>query len=246
MDSRTRTKIIKLSLTIIIIIAIIFTAIFWFITYNEEGETNIPFKVSKIVIVSSTEGISNATSEKESWSMNINQNNDIYLYIDKNQHYGKTELIESVKISNFDIVKESDKGETKIYKTTTDENQMFRNTQEFEVNELKYKGALESNIKQSKISNQGGLVVFRCANNNIAQYAANDVTEVRHNQLLQMTDVNEQDIRLSMEFDLEIKIVNRKTYKATVSLQLPVDGVIAEGTTSLEITDLEHIVFKII
>ena len=49
---------------------------------------------------------------------------------------------------------------------------MFNNTQEFEINELTYEGNLESNIKQSKISNQGGLIVFRCANNKISKYSS--------------------------------------------------------------------------
>ena len=123
---------------------------------------------------------------------------------------------------------------------------MFNNTQEFEIKEITYTGDLESNIKQSKISNQGGLIVLRCANNNISQYSANDVSEVNYNQLLQMTNVTEEDLKLTISFDLEIKVVNKKTYQTTVELELPVDGVIANGTTNKEITDLEDIVFKII
>ena len=43
-----------------------------------------------------------------------------------------------------------------------------------------------------------------------------------------------------------IVIVNKKTYQTTVELELPVEGVITNGTTNQEITDLEDIVFKII
>ena len=84
---------LKLALTIVIIVAIIFGAMMWLLTYHEEGETNIPFKISKITIVSSTDGIQSDNSESQ-WALNVNQNNDIYLYIDKNKNYGKTELIE--------------------------------------------------------------------------------------------------------------------------------------------------------
>lgn len=245
MNDKIRKKILKISLTIIIIISILFVAMMWILTYHEEGETNLPFKISKIVIVSSTDGVQNDSSQTQ-WAMDVNQNNDIYLYIDKNSNYGKTELIENVKISNFNIIKETNKGEIKIYKTTIDEDKMFNNTKEFEINELTYEGDLESNIKQSKISNQGGLIVFRCANNKVSQYISTDATEVNYNELLKMTNVSEEDLNVSISFDIEIKIVNRKTYQATISLDLPVEDVITNGTANVEITDLEDIVFKII
>lgn len=245
MDNRTKNKMLKLSLTIAITISVIFIAMMWLLTYHEEGETNIPFKISKIILVSSTDGVQNNNSQTQ-WAIDVNQNNDIYLYIDKNKNYGKTELIENVKITNFNITKETEKGEIKIYKPTTEENKMFNNSQEFEVKELTYNGDLESNIKQSKISNQGGLIVFRSANNKVSQYLADNVTEVNYNQLLQMTNVSQEDLKFNISFDIEIKIVNKKTYQATVSLELPVEDVITNGTTNVEITDLEDIVFKII
>ena len=105
---------------------------------------------------------------------------------------------------------------------------------------------MESNIKQAKISNQGGLIVFRCANNNISQYLSDEVTEVNYNQLLQMTNVAQEDLNLNISFDIEIKIADKKAYQATISLELPVEDVISNGTTNLEITDLEDIAFKII
>lgn len=248
MNDRIKSKILKISLTIVVTISILFAVMIYLLTYHEEGETNIPFKISKIVVVSSTDGTQSATQQANGaqWSIDVNQNNDIYLYIDKNKNYGKTELIENVKISNFNITKQTEKGEVKIYKTTTEEDKMFNNSQEYEINELTYQGELESNIKQSKISNQGGLIVFRCANNNVSRYTADNVTEVNYNQLLQITNVMQEDLKLTISFDLEIKVVNKKTYQATVSLELPVGDIITNGTTNLEITDLEDIVFKII
>lgn len=248
MNYQTKNKIVKIILSIVITISILFVVMMYLITYHEEGETNIPFKISKIVVVSSTDGTQSETVQANGaqWAIDVSQNNDIYLYIDKNKNYGKTELIENVKISNFNVTKQTEKGEIKIYKTTTEENKMFNNTGEFEISELTYEGDLESNIKQSKISNQGGLIVFRCANNNVSKYTADNVTEVNYNQLLQMTNVSQEDLKLTISFDLEIKIVNKKTYQATVSIELPVEDVITNGTTNLEITDLEDIVFKII
>ena len=248
MNERMKKKILKISLSIVIAISILFVIMMYLITYHEEGETNIPFKISKIVVVSSSDGIAKDASQSNGaqWALDVNQNNDIYLYIDKNKNYGKTELIENVKISNFNITKENDKGQMKLYKPTTEESKMFSNVQELEMEELIYTGELESNIKQSKISNQGGLIVFRCANNHVSQYSANNVTEVNYNQLLQMTNVKQEDLKAKISFDIEIKVLNKKTYHATVSLELPVEDVITKGTSNLEITDLEDIVFKII
>lgn len=245
MDYRTKNKILKISVTIVTVISVLFIAMMWLLTYHEEGETNIPFKISKIVIVSDTNGSQTANAEMP-WVIDVNQNNDIYIYIDKNKNYGKTELIENVKISNFRITKKTETGEIKIYKPTEEEDKMFRYAKEFEINELIYVGDVESNLKQLKISNQGGLIAFSCANNNVSQYTSTDATEVKYNQLLQMTNVSEEDLKFSILFEIEIKIVNKKTYQATVSLELPVEDVITNGTTNLEITDLEDIVFKII
>lgn len=245
MDNKTKLKIIKTALSIIIVTSIIFIIAMWLLTYNEEGETNIPFKISKIVIVSSTEGTQNNNSQMQ-WSLDVNQNNDIYLYIDKNKNYGKTELIENVKISNFNIIKTSNKGETKIYRPTTEEDKMFNNINEFEINELTYIADIESNVKQLKISNQGGLIVFRCANNKISEYISNEGTEINHNELLKMTDINSEDLKFSIKFNLEIKILNKKTYQTSIELELPVEDIISNGRTNLEITDLEDSVFKII
>lgn len=245
MNYKTKNKIVKIILTIAITISILFAVMMYLLTYHEEGETNIPFKISKIVIVSSTDGVP-TSNQQEQWAIDVNQNNDIYLYIDKNKNYGKTELIENVKISNFNITKQTEKGQIKIYKTTTEESKMFSNAKELEIKELTYKGDIESNIKQSKISNQGGLIVFRCANNNVGQYLSATATEVNYNQLLQLANVTQEDLKLSISFDLEIKIVNKKTYQTTISLELPEKDVINKGTTNIEITDLEDIVFKII
>ena len=49
--------------------------------YQVEGESNMPFKLTKISIVESVEGIETESAE-EKWNINVNQNNDIYIYIE--------------------------------------------------------------------------------------------------------------------------------------------------------------------
>ena len=158
---------------IIMITAIVFVILcvtgILILRYQVEGESNMPFKITKISIVESVEGnaIQGAT---EKWNLNVNQNNDIYIYIEKNSNYGKTEIIEEVEINNIVINKQKEKGELKLYKPVVDEKRMFINSVENEITGITYKGELESNIKEQKISNQGGIIAFRYGINNISQY----------------------------------------------------------------------------
>ena len=44
--------------------------------------------------------------------------------------------------------------------------------------------------------------------------------------------------------DITIKIESGKEYKANIELDLPIEGVIENGTSSQEITDTKNIIFK--
>ena len=151
MHERTKAKIIKIILTIVISISIIFALMILVLRYHVEGETNLPFKISKIVIVSSIEGTEEAQAENI-WAINVNQNNDIYLYIEKNENYGKTEIINTIKLSNFQIQKETTNGNITVYKPSSEENRMFNNILENEIKELTYTGETEANLNQLKIA----------------------------------------------------------------------------------------------
>ena len=71
-----------------IVIMVIILAVLMFILgitilkYNVEGETNMPFKVSKISMVSTVNGQDVENSDKK-WDISVIQNNDIYVYIEK-------------------------------------------------------------------------------------------------------------------------------------------------------------------
>ena len=51
MNERIKKKILKISLSIVIAISILFVIMMYLVTYHEEGEGNLPFKISEIVIV---------------------------------------------------------------------------------------------------------------------------------------------------------------------------------------------------
>ena len=106
-----------------------------------------------------------------------------------------------------------------------------------------YKGTLESNLKNLEIANQGGIVVFRYANDKVAEYTSNDEV-INHNELLKKANVNEEDLKGKISFDFTIVTESGKEYKANMSFDLPVNGVVENGTTSQEITDVSNIIFK--
>ena len=137
----------------IIMIAMIITIILFVVgiislKYHEEGEVNLPFKLSKIVIISDVEGTDNKTENK--WDINVNQNNDIYIYIEKNNDYKYTEAIENIKLDNFNIEQKLDIGQKKLYKPEVDvESKLFKNVEENEVKDIIYQGSLNSDIKNT-------------------------------------------------------------------------------------------------
>ena len=236
-------KIFHIIAIIIIVFVILCVAGILALRYQVEGESNMPFKITKISIVESVEGAeTEGTGEK--WNFKVSQNNDIYVYIEKNSGYGKTEIIDSVEINNIAINKKNETGETKIYKPVTDEKRMFINSQENEVTDIIYKGELESNIKEQKISNQGGIVAFRYAINDISQYISEKDVEIDHSQLLKLTNIKQEDLQTKLEFNIIIKLTSGKKYQATVAIDVPSDEIIEKGTVGVEITDLNDIIFK--
>lgn len=238
------TKQFHICMVALIVLAILFVVGVVSLKYNVEGEGNLPFYVSKISIISNVEGFDVEDNENK-WNLQVNQNNDIYLYIKKNDDYKDTEIIESVKLNNFNIEQNSKIGEVKLLKPDSNiESAIFKNNTENETNEIEYIGDMNSNIKEMKISNQGGLVVFRYAINNIGNYISNDDEEINHSELLKKLNVNDDDLKFKVTFDICITLNSGKAYKSNISLELPVNDVVNQGTQSTELTDLENIVFK--
>ncbi len=243
MYRNSRKKIIHVITIIVIIFAVFCIAGILALKYQVEGEANLPFEITKISIIESSEGIEQEGLE-EKWNFNVNQNNDIYIYIEKNSKYDKTEIIEEIKIDNIIINKTNPKGETKLYKPVKDEKIMFKNIAENEISEITYTGELESNIKEQKISNQGGIIVFRYAINNIAQYVSNENDEIDYSKLLQLTGVKQEDLQTKLSFNITIKLTTGRKYQATIDLEIPTNEIIEKGTVGIEKTDLKNIIFK--
>ena len=236
------TKAFHICMVIVMISVILFALGIIVLKYNVEGETNMPFNLNKITIISSQEGIDKEAGENR-WAFDISQNNDIYLYIEKNKNYTEQEAIKSIVIDSINVEKEQQEN-IKFYKPNSSEiGGIFSNTEENKIQTIEYTGGMESNLKNLEISNQGGVVVFRYANDKIAEYISNE-EEINHNELLKKIGITEEQLKANINFDLTIKVESGKEYKANISLEMPIQGLIEKGTTSKEITDLKDIVFK--
>mgnify|MGYP000510823158 CR=1 FL=1 len=75
-------KIFHIVMVIVIIFAILCVGGIFILRYQVEGEANMPFKITKISLVESVEG-TEKDNASEKWNFNVNQNNDIYIYIEK-------------------------------------------------------------------------------------------------------------------------------------------------------------------
>ena len=244
----TSKKSFHICMTIVIIAVILFIAGILILRYQVEGETNMPFDITKITLISTSDGVDkNQEGDNTNWDFDINQNNDIYIYIEKNDNYKEEEAIRSIIIDNLNVQKEKELGTVKFYRPNVEESGgNFSNTEENEVQSLEYTGGLESDIKNLVIGNQGGLIIFRYANNNVAEYISDVSTnnEITTNQLLKSANVNEEDLKSKLTFDISITTEEGKEYKANISLDVPIEGVVENGTVSREMTDLDDIVFK--
>lgn len=240
----TNTKQFHISMVALIVVAIIFVAGVTALKYNVEGESKPPFNISKMSVISNVDGTDVEDTENK-WNLKVNQNNDIYVYIKKNEEYKYTETISSVILNNFNITQSPKVGKLKLLKPDSNlDTVIFKNSAENEVESIEYKGDMDSSIKDMKIANQGGLVVFRYVIEDLGNYTSNEDGEINHNELLKKLAINNDDLKFNVSFDININLDSNKSYKANVNLKLPIGNVVDDGIQSKENTDSENIVFK--
>ena len=232
-----------MSIAISVLMVVIIVVILIIIQYQIEGEKNMPYQLSKITIISTAEGEQNTENPEESSKLSVNQNNDVYFFIDKNTD--KDELLDSVTIDNINVTKQPAKGVVKVFMPNSLEGRTFTYDASYLVeNGLEYKGGKTSNPKTLEICNQGGSAVIRFANTNVGNFVSNDDTEVQHNgTLLTKIGTTEEETKFQVNFDFIIQ-ANKIKYKTNITLSLPCEKLLTEGTSNKEITDMSGIVFK--
>lgn len=243
MQNQIKEKI-KTSIAAIVLIILIFIAITITYKYSIEGEVNMPFKLSKIVIgsmvVSSDNLITNDGLENE-----IVQNNGIYFEIKKNEKYEKEATIKNIKISNIQVTKPPKKGYIKTYIPNTTENKKFTYSDNYilEGNSLTYKGASKSDTTTLEINNQGGIIGIAFGNTKLGTYNIMNEEKIIDGTMLKDMGITDEDIKFTVSFDFIID-TNGKKYKTNIKLDLPPSEITQNGKSSLEITDTNKYIFK--
>jgi len=243
-SSFLKKRIIHIYAIIFVVIIILLFACALMFKYHVEGEQNLPFNLNKINIVSTAES-SLSLDEEESWHANILQKNDIFFVIEKNSNYKKDETIKKVSFENFEITKFKEDMLVSIYRPTTSIDK-YTYAEEYKIeNSLQYQGGTNTNTELLQINNQGGVIGFSVASGNIGEcvFKENKILP-SDGTLLAEANVNLEDIKFEISFDIIIETNENHRFKTNIKLQLPTGNIIEEGVGTLEDTELEDVIFK--
>ena len=186
-----KKETIKFWIAIFILLIIIGVVFIIVIKYQVNGEENMPFELSKITIISTAEGKQNTENpDNVKWNLSVNQNNDIYFYITRNEKVERSLFVESVTIENIQVTQAPVKGTVKAYMPNSGEGMRFISEDEFVIaDSLTFEGDKESNERNLTIGNQGGTIPIRIANCNVGQYISNEDAQIVHDgTLIKITD----------------------------------------------------------
>lgn len=218
-------KKILISIVIVIFVVVILGII---IKCFVKSDTNIPFQISKITVVSAVDGEDKGKSE-EKWNLNIMQNNDIHIDI---ANVNDNEIIDRIIIDNFEVTKVPTKGNIHIYRPSNG-NSTFKNSEEYKIeNEVILTG--------DRISNQ---ISLRLANEYLVNYQSNDDSIIYDGSLLEKVGITQEEIEFKILFDVSIELKSGKRFKTTIMLEVPNGDIIQEQISTYEINSNE-IVFK--
>ena len=245
MITEGKKQTIKLVIAIFALVLVITFALIIMMKYEVEGETNMPFKLSKIMIIGTAEGVEKEESDLK-WDFSIYQNNDIYFYIDQNEETAQEDLlIKNIEISNIQVTKAPQKGTIQTYMPNSEAGRLYSYDEQFLVQDsLTYKGASQSSSTNLEIGSKGGTAWIRFSNTSIGDYSSDKDEEIVHDgSLLEKIKATKEEISFEISFDFMIETTENK-YKANINLQLPTGDLAAEKTCYLEKTDMSDIIFK--
>ena len=243
-------NILKKSLFLAFVLIAITIVISIVIRYDVEGEKSLPYSVSKILITSHAYANDNEEkSEGVFWDINLKEDNNIYIYIDKTDSKTK-DTIKEVKISNFSITQKPKLGNIKVYRPTGDlGNNLYQySEQNYLDSEIVYKGDKVDTLKSLEIRNEGGMIGFRVSLEDLGKYVSNDTTSEEgvtyDGSLLEAIGVSSNEIVFSISFDITITLDNNISFTGTVNLDLPCGDIINDAESHVELTDFQDIIFK--
>lgn len=238
-----KSQILKKCIFLFCMIMVLMLVIFAMVKYQVEGEKSLPYSISKIFVISTVEGIP-VDDGQNIWNISVKQANDLYFYIDKNEVTEET--IKQITIENFNVAKMPSKGEVAIYRPTGDLGKTYTHSEQNYLSEsLTYTGASIDDLKTLEIGNKGGVISCRVSLDNLGTYISNDSTEITYDgKLLQNMGISVEEIKFGLSFDMIIQTNQNISYKGTITLELPAEHMIENGSGNFEITDFSNVVFK--
>lgn len=236
-------KVVHICVILGIIVLILIIAGIIMLRYQVEGETNLPFELSKMIVVSTAESNEIEAAADTKWNFSVNQYNDIYLEIQKNDEYTRNTNIKNITFENFVIEKNSGAENIKLYRANS-EGKVVEDEAHLVGSSLTYKGEKETNLDELKISNQGSIILLRSVNQNVCEVRSNDEEIVHDGTLLAKGNANSEDLNYKLSFDIIIETSRNIKYKGTITIDLPTGDVQTQGKTQLEKTDFSDVIFK--
>lgn len=247
---KDKVQKLKFIIAIFIIVLVIAFVAFRIIKYQTEGEKNMPFNLSKIIVVSTAqkEDITQENGQNNLWNLNIIQTNDVYISIERNKNNTKKdEKIKNISINNIEIIEKPTVGELKPYMPNSLEGENYKYTDDYIVNDsLTYRAADKTDYKNLQIGQNGGSVAISFANKQIGTYSSADDTEkiTYDGTMLSKIGITNEQVKSKVAFDLIIELDDGKKYSGRVELDLNCDNLIENGKSQIEIADFSNIIFK--
>lgn len=239
-----KEKIFKKCLFAAFLIILLMFVISIMIKYDVEGEKELPFSISKILMISTVDGKLNEDTENI-WNIGITQVNDLYMYIDKTVQDDE-QTIKEIKIENFVINKAPSKGKLKVLRPTGEIANLYTHSHQDYLNDkIVYLGGVIDDLKSLEISNNGGILGFRVSVEELGNYVSNEDEEITYNgKLLSNLGVKIEELEFNLSFDVIITTSENISFKGTINLDMPINTVIEEGSSNKEITDFSDVIFK--
>ena len=192
--------------------------------------------------------LDNFEKQESIYQADVIQKNDIYIAIEKNQNYKKTDAIKEITFNNFKILEQSKIGKLNFYRTTTEGTKTFEYTENYLINnEIKYIGGKETNLQEEQmtIANQGGLLKISATIEDLGKLIYTENENITSDgRLLNKLNLKSEDIKTKISFDVIMKLSSGNTFKTTITLDLPTGDIVNEGVSTTENNNLEKLVFK--
>lgn len=238
-------RTVHLYILIWILILLIIISAFTMVRYFAKGENIVPFKISKILTVSTAQ-TKNLDLENNTYTADIMEINNVYISIEKNLKYKKDDSIKEIIIDNFKILDGSTIGDFEVYQEEK-QNDKFIYKEENKKDAISYVGVhlLNNEDKGLEIENQGGIAKFSIIFNNLGNIEYSDNEDIKvDGTLLNRLGLSYNDIKTKISFDVKIKLNSGNNFYTNIILDIPAGNILQNGVASNEFENTENLVFK--